>query len=136
MKTIPKDEYARYKGESRILLRMISEELDKQRKVSPDWADTGELVSVRNGLKKLLADIRLKTDSDEIEIRKEIEKEISVRSNKKAMTENADFNVTFLPDNDEGIKEGYYSMNGIVDLLMEHKKAPEKIQFIADMLEE
>ena len=136
MNAIPKDEYARYRSESRILMKMILEELDKQKKVSPDWADTGELVPVRNGLKKLLADMRLKTDSDEIETGKKIEKEISVRSNKKVMTENADFNVTYLPDNDDGIKEGYYSMNGIVELLRKHKKAPEKIQFIADMLEE
>ena len=135
MNVIPKEEYSRFKSESRILMRMISKELDKQRKVSPDWADTGELLHIRNALKKLLADMRLKSDSDEIEIGKEIEKEISVRSNKRAMTENADFSITYMPENNEGIKEGYYSMDGIVELLRKHKKAPDKIQFIADMLE-
>ena len=136
MKTIPKDEYGKYKSESRILLRMLSEELNRYRKLNPDWADTGEVVHVRHALKKVLADMRLKPGSDETEVGKEIEKEISVRKERKVMTENADFNVTFLPDNDDGIKEGYYSMNGIVELLRKHKKAPEKIQFIADMLEE
>ena len=136
MNAIPKDEYARYRSESRILLRMISEELNRYRKLNPDWADTGELVHVRLALKKVLADMRLKPGSDEMEVSKEIEKEINVRMERKVMTEDADFNVTFLPDNEDGIKEGYYSMNGIVELLRKHKKAPEKIQFIADMLEE
>ncbi len=44
--------------------------------------------------------------------------------------------VTFIPDNDLGIASGYYEINDIVTLLRKHCFAPEKIHFIADMLEE
>lgn len=43
---------------------------------------------------------------------------------------------TFIPDNDLGIASGYYEINDIVELLRKHCFAPEKIHFIADMLEE
>lgn len=41
----------------------------------------------------------------------------------------------FFPPNEFGIKPGYYSRRGIVELLRRHKKNPDAIQFIADMLE-
>ena len=41
----------------------------------------------------------------------------------------------FVPDNDHGIKEGYYSMNEVVALLRTHAEQPDIIRFIADMLE-
>lgn len=43
---------------------------------------------------------------------------------------------TFIPENEYGIKEGYYLGNAIVDLLREYKDRPNIIEFIADMLEE
>jgi len=136
MNAIPKEEYGRFKSESRILLRLLSVEVDKHNKEYPDWSNVGVLLHLRHDLKRLLADMRLKPGSDEVETGKEIEREISVLSNKKVMTEDADFNVLYIPENGDGIREGYYSMNGIVELLRKHKKAPDKIQFIADMLEE
>ena len=42
----------------------------------------------------------------------------------------------YIPENEVGIDEGYYTNSGIVTLLRMHKNEPETIQFIADMLEE
>lgn len=41
----------------------------------------------------------------------------------------------YIPSNKYRIKEGYYSLVGIISLLRQHKNSPEKIQFLADMLE-
>jgi hypothetical protein len=41
-----------------------------------------------------------------------------------------------IPENDYGIKEGYYIGNALVQLLRDNKDKPDVIQFIADMLEE
>jgi len=41
----------------------------------------------------------------------------------------------FIPDNDYGIKEGYYSMNEVVAMLRRWAEKPDIIRFIADMLE-
>jgi hypothetical protein len=41
----------------------------------------------------------------------------------------------FIPDNDFGIPEGYYSRHGIVALLRKFRDDPRAVQFIADMLE-
>lgn len=41
-----------------------------------------------------------------------------------------------IPENEHGIKEGYYIGNAIVELLRKYKNKPEVIEFIADMLEE
>ena len=40
-----------------------------------------------------------------------------------------------IPENDLGIPEGYYDINEVVDLLRKRRFEPEKIQFIADMIE-
>jgi hypothetical protein len=41
----------------------------------------------------------------------------------------------FIPENDYGIREGYYDRRGIVALLRTWRDDPLVIQFIADMLE-
>lgn len=41
----------------------------------------------------------------------------------------------YIPDNEYGIREGYYSNTGIVWLLRKHSDNPKTIYFIADMLE-
>lgn len=41
----------------------------------------------------------------------------------------------YIPDNEVGIAEGYYSWQDLVKLLREHKGNPDAIQFIADMME-
>lgn len=41
----------------------------------------------------------------------------------------------FMPDNEYGIDEGYYTWDDLVNLLRTHKNNPEAIQFIADMME-
>lgn len=43
---------------------------------------------------------------------------------------------TYLPENECGIAEGHYRLEGFVHLLRQHKHEPEAIQFLADMLEE
>jgi hypothetical protein len=43
--------------------------------------------------------------------------------------------IVYVPEN-KFIKEGYYSTNVFVNLLRENKNDPERIQFLADMLEE
>jgi len=43
--------------------------------------------------------------------------------------------MVYIPEN-KYIKEGYYSANDFVALLRESKYDPERIQFLADMLEE
>ena len=42
----------------------------------------------------------------------------------------------FIPDNEFGIAEGYYTLNQMVELLRRHKNLPQTVQFLADMLEE
>lgn len=42
----------------------------------------------------------------------------------------------YLPANEDGIKEGNYDWQGLVQLLRDNKNNPETIQFIADMMEE
>jgi len=46
------------------------------------------------------------------------------------------FKRIYIPENEYGIKEDYYDVNGIVELLRDHCTEPETIRFIADMLEE
>jgi len=41
----------------------------------------------------------------------------------------------YIPENDTGIIEGYYTVNEFVGLLRNHKHEPKVIQFLADMLE-
>ncbi len=41
----------------------------------------------------------------------------------------------YIPENDCGIKDGYYSMNEVVGLLRKYAQQPDIIRFIADMLE-
>lgn len=41
----------------------------------------------------------------------------------------------FIPENNYGIREGYYSQRGISTLLRAYRDEPLAIQFIADMLE-
>lgn len=41
----------------------------------------------------------------------------------------------YMPSNDFGIAEGYYSQRGIVALLRQHYANPRAVYFIADMLE-
>jgi hypothetical protein len=41
----------------------------------------------------------------------------------------------YIPENDTGIIEGYYTVNEFVSLLRSHKHEPNVIQFLADMLE-
>jgi len=79
MNAEPKSEYGRFRKEGETLLNLISEELKKHNKEHPDWADIGALLHVRHDLKRLLADMRLKPGSDETEVGKEIEREISIR---------------------------------------------------------
>ncbi len=38
--------------------------------------------------------------------------------------------------NEHGIEPGDYDLNGIVELLRDHKNDPDAIQYIADMMEE
>ncbi|SHG88333.1 hypothetical protein [Bradyrhizobium erythrophlei] len=42
---------------------------------------------------------------------------------------------TFVPTNRHGVKPGFYTRPDIVRLLRLHKMYPERIQFIADMME-
>jgi hypothetical protein len=42
----------------------------------------------------------------------------------------------FIPENQYGIKEGYYIGNALVQLFRDNKNKPEVIQFLADMMEE
>jgi len=42
----------------------------------------------------------------------------------------------YIPENDCGIEEGYYSMNEVVQLLRDNCKKPDVVYFLADMLEE
>jgi len=41
----------------------------------------------------------------------------------------------YIPSNKCGVKTGFYSIAGVVELLRKHKNEPTAIQFIADMLE-
>jgi hypothetical protein len=41
----------------------------------------------------------------------------------------------FIPENERGVKPGYYTRPDIVRLLRLHKMYPERVQFIADMME-
>lgn len=41
----------------------------------------------------------------------------------------------FVPTNPHGVKPGYYTRPDIVRLLRMHKMFPERVQFIADMME-
>jgi hypothetical protein len=41
----------------------------------------------------------------------------------------------FIPENDYGIRPGYYTQRGIVKLLRDYCGQPAHIYFIADMLE-
>jgi len=43
--------------------------------------------------------------------------------------------IVFIPENEYGIKEGYYTKKGLVALLRLYSKSANKIIFIADMLE-
>lgn len=43
---------------------------------------------------------------------------------------------TYLPENQYGIEEGHYRLEGFVHLMRRHKHEPEAVQFLADMLEE
>ena len=42
----------------------------------------------------------------------------------------------FIPENEYGIKEGYYTINEIVQMLRANCRRPEIVRFIADMMEE
>ena len=42
----------------------------------------------------------------------------------------------FIPENKIIYESGYFDLNEIVNLLRKYKNEPDKIQFIADMLEE
>ena len=42
----------------------------------------------------------------------------------------------YIPENDCGIENGYYSMNEVVALLRKYAEKPDVVYFIADMLEE
>jgi hypothetical protein len=42
----------------------------------------------------------------------------------------------FIPENEYGIKEGYYTINEIVEILRSNCRRPEVVHFIADMMEE
>lgn len=41
----------------------------------------------------------------------------------------------FIPDNDHGVKPGYYTIPDIVRLLRKHHVDPNAVHFIADMME-
>lgn len=41
----------------------------------------------------------------------------------------------YIPDNDCGVRQGYYSQRGIVELLRLNCADPRAVYFIADMLE-
>lgn len=41
----------------------------------------------------------------------------------------------FIPDNDHGIRPGYYGQRDISTLLRAYRDEPLAVQFIADMLE-
>jgi hypothetical protein len=41
----------------------------------------------------------------------------------------------YIPENDLGVDEGYYSVNQIVELLREHCDQPEVVRFVVDMME-
>lgn len=41
----------------------------------------------------------------------------------------------YMPDNEDGIEEGYYDWQELVQLLRDNKNNPEANQFIADMME-
>ncbi|MDK6808846.1 hypothetical protein [Ligilactobacillus agilis] len=41
----------------------------------------------------------------------------------------------YMPDNEDGIAEGYYDWQELVQLLRDNKNNPEATQFIADMME-
>lgn len=43
--------------------------------------------------------------------------------------------IIYIPENDFGILEGYYSTNEIVNLLRKNCNNPQAVQFIADMME-
>lgn len=131
----PKKEYVRFRKDGETLLNLISEELKKHNSENPDWSNVGPLLHVRHDLKKLLTDMRLKPDSDETEVSAEIEKEIIGYMNENPM-DVPDYSITYIPENDFKITKGYYSRKGIVGFLRKYKSNPDKIQFIADMLEE
>jgi hypothetical protein len=42
---------------------------------------------------------------------------------------------TFVPENKHGVKPGFYTRPDIVRLLRLHRMYPDRIQFIADMME-
>jgi len=51
-------------------------------------------------------------------------------------SEEAETNMTYIPENDVIPESGHFSRNEIVDLLRKYCKNPEAVYFIADMLEE
>jgi hypothetical protein len=47
----------------------------------------------------------------------------------------ANFGTTFIPENPHGVKPGYCTRPDIVRLLRMHRMYPERIEFIANMME-
>jgi uncharacterized membrane-anchored protein YjiN (DUF445 family) len=127
--------------ENKIIHRMIAEhcgEAEEAKLAWPNWAYIVDQERVNKILREIyagmLASEKKCTKEDVPEF---IDKLVSERLKEQSeKAGNGDILKIYIPENDYGIKQGYYDRNGLVGLLAEYHSKPSAIVFIADMLEE
>jgi hypothetical protein len=127
--------------ENKIIHRMIAEHCGEEKNAKlewPNWAYVVDQKRVNIVLRKILGGMlssekKCTTKNAPNFIDKLLTERLK-KQEKKTEKETA-FQL-YIPENDYGIKEGYYDRNGLVELLAEYHSKPSTIAFIADMLEE
>lgn len=67
--------------------------------------------------------------------RKGLEKDLNHFSTPEVMRAHFGENMIYIPDNNYGIRQDYYDLSDLVDLLRSRRAEPDAIGFIADMPE-
>ena len=123
--------------ENRVIYQMIAEHCDEERTANAYWADWRRCTDQNMAgdvLRKILTGMMVaENECTEANAEETINRLVEERLKKEETMKKYE---AYIPENECGIDEDFYDINGIVALLRKHKNEPETIEFIADMLEE
>ncbi len=123
--------------ENRVIYQMIAEHCNEDRTANAYWSDWRRCTDQKMAgdvLRKILTGMMIaENECTEVNAAETIDRLVAERLEKQGKAKKYE---AYIPENECGIEEGFYDINGIVGLLRKHKDKPETIEFIAEMIEE